>query len=186
MSDTRIPTFVGLSSILTGVPASELSPFADVLDLKTVFFDKLVAEVEDGPIDALFERYKTLASGAGIADPTTPDPASAAAQQVGNAIMNPGAGATDSELDQADICSAVIKMWYLGSWYPVVRPDDGDPASFEFLKEHYFSGRVVTSQAYIRGWVWKMAQAHPMGYSQYAFGYWAKEPPSLEDHVEGN
>ncbi|HEX4496824.1 MAG TPA: sorbitol dehydrogenase, partial [Thermoanaerobaculia bacterium] len=26
---------------------------------------------------------------------------------------------------------------------------------------------------------WKAAQAHPMGYSQFSFGYWSSVPPSL-------
>ncbi len=177
MSDPSIPVFVGLSSVLTAVPKGELSPFADVLDLKTVFYDKLAAEVGADDVNALLERYKGLADGAGF-DPTNPDPPdSPGAQNVGNAIMNPGEGASDSDKHQADICSSIIKMWYLGAWYPVERPHQGD---------HYFSGKVISSQAYKQGWVWKMAQAHPMGYSQYAFGYWTKEPPSLDDYVKGN
>jgi hypothetical protein len=38
---------------------------------------------------------------------------------------------------------------------------------------------VVSSNAYIEGWVWKIMQAHPMGYSMLEYGYWAEPPPPL-------
>lgn len=178
MSDPNIPVFVGLSSVLTGVPTNELSPFADVLDLKTVFYRKLVAEIGADEVNGLLARYASLAQGEGL-DPKSPGaPDSAAARSVGEALMNPGAGAPQPAPRQSDICSSIIKMWYLGSWYPVERPQQAD--------SHYFSGQVISSQAYKQGWVWKMAQAHPMGYSQYAFGYWTRVPPSLDDYVKGN
>jgi hypothetical protein len=28
--------------------------------------------------------------------------------------------------------------------------------------------------------VWRVAQAHPMGWSNLQFGYWGQEPPDLE------
>jgi hypothetical protein len=53
----------------------------------------------------------------------------------------------------------IMKMWYLGSWI----------------------GTVISSQSYTEGWVWKVMQAHPMGYSVFHFGYWAENPPGLEE-----
>ena len=41
------------------------------------------------------------------------------------------------------------------------------------------NGSVVSANAYVGGLAWRAAQAHPMGYSQLSFGYWASPPPSL-------
>ena len=43
--------------------------------------------------------------------------------------------------------------------------------------------KVVSSQAYKESLVWKAMQAHPMGYSMFSFGYWAEEPPPLDQFI---
>jgi hypothetical protein len=40
---------------------------------------------------------------------------------------------------------------------------------------------VLTPAAYTQGWAWRVAQAHPMGYSELRFGYWADQPFSLSE-----
>ena len=60
---------------------------------------------------------------------------------------------------------SIMKLWLLGSWY---QPDNQDNV------------HVVSDQAYKESWAWKIAQSHPMGYSQYHFGYWAEQPPTLK------
>lgn len=67
------------------------------------------------------------------------------------------------------ICRSIIKLWYLGTWYSPTMP--GKP---EF---------VVSSQAYIESLVWKVAQAHPAGYSMAPFGHWADDPPPLSEFI---
>lgn len=68
---------------------------------------------------------------------------------------------------------SLIKLWYLGSWYPLsggYRDVNGSTADDV---EH-----VVSPQAYREGLVWAAAGAHPMGAKPPGFGSWA-EPPSL-------
>lgn len=178
MSDSRLPTFVGLSSVLTGIPAGVLAPKIDPLKLKTVYFDKMVAEVGDQQVNALLEAYTQVAEQEGLDDPSTPDPTSQQAQRVGTKLMNPG-DVGDAFEYQANLCASIIKMWYLGSWYPVsYSPPEPTDA-------HYFSGSVVTAEAYKRSRVWKIAQTHPMGFSQWEFGYWTEVPASLDEFIEG-
>lgn len=77
-----------------------------------------------------------------------------------------------------DICflaRSVMLAWYLGSWYA--------PAD---LAAGRGTNVVISSIAYTQGWSWNVAQAHPMGYSNLQFGYWANNPPSLSDYVGGN
>lgn len=62
---------------------------------------------------------------------------------------------------------SVMAMWYLGSWYPA----DGS------------APHVVSANAYTQGWAWRVAQAHPMGFSQLRYGYWRSDPPPLKDFV---
>ena len=40
--------------------------------------------------------------------------------------------------------------------------------------------KVISPAAYTQGWTWRVAQAHPMGYSELRFGYWAKDPLPLD------
>ena len=42
---------------------------------------------------------------------------------------------------------------------------------------------MISPKAYTQGWVWRVAQAHPMGYSDMQFGYWTREPPPLSDFI---
>ena len=58
-------------------------------------------------------------------------------------------------------------MWYLGSWYP-------PPFKPDSLQQ------VISSQAYTKSLVWNLAQAHPMGFSAFTFGYWSEQPASLQ------
>ncbi|UXY25702.1 hypothetical protein [Streptomyces sp. HUAS TT20] len=71
------------------------------------------------------------------------------------------------------VAVSLIKLWYLGSWYPLsgsYRDINGSTAEDV---EH-----VVSPQAYREGLVWAAAGAHPMGAKPPGFGSWA-EPPYL-------
>ena len=70
---------------------------------------------------------------------------------------------------------SIVLMWYLGSWY---EPSDLKmaPPSGAFIPS-----AVVSAKAYTQGWIWRIAQAHPMGYSELQFGYWSREPIDPND-----
>jgi hypothetical protein len=62
-------------------------------------------------------------------------------------------------------------MWYLGAWYvPGVKGGGGFPPT---------PLKIVSSEAYTNGLVWKVMQSHPMGFSPFAFGYWSQPPGPL-------
>ncbi|MET9734803.1 hypothetical protein ABZZ79_30440 [Streptomyces sp. NPDC006458] len=81
------------------------------------------------------------------------------------------------EVVQSDRFGAVvislIKLWYLGSWYPL-------PAGYRdrFGATADDVQHIVSSQGYREGLVWLAAGAHAMGAKGPGFGSWA-EPPSL-------
>ncbi len=64
---------------------------------------------------------------------------------------------------------SIIKLWLLGSWYDPLNPSS--------------AVKVVSAQAYKESLVWKVMQAHPMGYSMFSFGYWAEEPPAFDQFL---
>lgn len=87
------------------------------------------------------------------------------AQAIADSLLEVKSGAPASAL--AQLAQSIVRMWYLGSWYA---PGEG-PSPVQ----------VISAQAYVGGLVWKAAQTHPMGYSEFTFGYWAKAPPALAD-----
>lgn len=156
--------FVGLSAVLTGIDKAKLAPALDPDNIKQVFYD--YANAEDGAVLAhLLEIYASC-----LAQPIAPSDASIAE--------------TVFERSGWQVCylaRSIMLSWYLGSWY---RPAD--------LKQHHdaqtappavalppLSARVIAAAAYKQGWAWNIAQAHPMGYSNFTFGYWARLPPAL-------
>lgn len=66
----------------------------------------------------------------------------------------------------AKLAQSIVRMWYLGSWYTMGTADQE---------------QVISQQAYIGGLTWKAMQSHPMGYSEFTFGYWSSAPPPLAD-----
>jgi hypothetical protein len=87
------------------------------------------------------------------------------AQTIANSLLETASGAPASAL--AQLAQSIVRMWYLGSWYA---PGEGSSPV-----------QVISAQAYVGGLVWKAAQTHPMGYSEFTFGYWAQTPPALAD-----
>jgi hypothetical protein len=153
--------FVGLSSVLTGIDKAKLAPALDPNNIKQVFYD--CASQEGG---ALFTQLLGV-YGACQAEPDA-QVAQTVFQRSGPALCY--------------LARAIMLSWYLGSWY---RPGDlqqaqeAEPAPPETLPP--LSGAVISAAAYTQGWAWNIAQAHPMGYSNFSFGYWARQPPALAD-----
>jgi hypothetical protein len=73
------------------------------------------------------------------------------------------------DADNGPVAGSIIKLWLLGSWYPPGKQDN--PV-------------VISSNSYVEGWVWRILQAHPMGYSMMRYGYWAKKPPPLDAFIK--
>ena len=68
---------------------------------------------------------------------------------------------------------SIIAMWYLGAWYPPEKL--AGPLTFP-----YSADKVVSDKAYTQAWTWRVAQTHPMGYSEWRFGYWSEDPLPLD------
>ncbi|MCC3331828.1 hypothetical protein [Nocardia abscessus] len=66
---------------------------------------------------------------------------------------------------------SLIKLWYLGRWYPLPPAYRDKHGSTANDVEH-----VISAQAYREGLVWAAAGAHPMGAKAPGFGSWAQPP----------
>jgi hypothetical protein len=149
--------FVALSGALTGIDKERLSPAVDPIQINRQYFAKAKA---DPAFDSLMQIIR--------ADPTNP------------------AAAADKVMNNADpkikyLGRSIILAWYLGAWYlPVTLEKYDSPSSGTFPVP---AEKVISPAAYTQGWAWRVAQAHPMGYSEMLFGYWSNEPPALDAFI---
>jgi len=162
MSETAMDLFVGLSAVLTGIDGNKLAPPLDPINIKKAYFD-YAQDKAGSTLQKLLDIYQQK---------QTLPPA-----QVGDIILN------QSGDDIRYLARSVMLMWYLGSWYePAVLMQYNGPQP---PADPVPPLAVVSSAAYTQGWVWSVAQAHPMGYSNFQYGYWSQLPPSLKDFIGG-
>ena len=77
-----------------------------------------------------------------------------------------------------------MKLWLFGMWTGANEKDSLVDLTFQgnSVKDTF----VYSSVAYRRGWIWRIAQAHPMGYSHFALNSWGEAAPSLSDYIGHN
>tara|TARA_R110001632_G_scaffold64960_6_gene154226 strand:+ start:7440 stop:7892 length:453 start_codon:yes stop_codon:yes gene_type:complete len=89
-------------------------------------------------------------------------------------------GKTDQEIGEAILaiadyempCRQLIFLWYSGAWATA----NGSMTSSEML----------SAKSYTQGLAWQVMQSHPMGDSNYRYGYWANEPADLSGYTGNN
>lgn len=153
-SESVAQAFANMSAALTGFQSSFLRPFLDPVNLSGTFYNFAVAQVGQSMMDTLMSAFASLSSQT---PPLTP-------QQIADTLLEV---ASPTPSSQAQLCQSIVAMWYLGSWYP-------PPFQTNGLQQ------VISSQAYTKSLAWNLAQAHPMGFSAFTFGYWSQAPASLE------
>jgi hypothetical protein len=80
---------------------------------------------------------------------------------------------TASDIDAKYLARSIVLMWYLGAWY--------EPAELKAVRKdptRVPAFQVVSPKAYTQAWALRVAEAHPMGFSEMQFGYWTR-PPTL-------
>lgn len=162
MSDT-MDNFIGLSAVLTGFASSILAPSLDPVNIKAEylpFFTAKVAAESGNPqlVDSIFAKYAALAAQQ-LSD-----------QQIGSAMLDPANGA-----DFVLACRKLIFMWYSGAWPTLIPASASAPASTV--------SDLISAKSYTCGLAWQVMQSHPMGDSNYRYGYWNSQPPALNDYT---
>jgi hypothetical protein len=149
-SDAVIQDFAFMSAALTGFQSHFIRPNLDPVNLSGTFYAFIVSQAGQPMMDTLLDAYRAIQS--------QPE------QKIADTLLEIS---STTPSNQALLCQAIIAMWYLGSWYP--------PAFLPDSKQ-----QVISSQAYTKSLVWNLAQAHPMGFSAFTFGYWSTPPASLQ------
>ena len=155
--------FVGLSAVLTGFSETIIAPQLDPVDIKSEYLpfytDKITQESGDANlVEQIFQTYADLKSQ-GLSD-----------QQIGTAMLEPGNG-------EAFVlaCRKLIFMWYSGAWPTLIPASGGKPASTV--------SDMISAKSYTCGLAWQVMQSHPMGDSNYRYGYWEQTPAALDDYT---
>jgi hypothetical protein len=148
-SESVVQDFANMSAALTGFQSSFIRPFLDPVNLSGTFYEFAVSQAGQSMMDALLDAFRNIQN-----QPP---------QTIANTLLEV---TSTTPSNQALLCQAIIAMWYLGSWYP--------PSFLPNSKQ-----QVISSQAYTKSLVWNVAQAHPMGFSAFTFGYWSQPPASL-------
>ena len=143
-----------MSAALTGFESSVLKPQLDPTDLARQYYLFATGQVGEPAMTNLLNAYRAI---------KTQPP-----QQIADTLLETSS-ATPSA--QAQLAQSVVAMWYLGSWYV-----PGVLGGFGFAPPPL---QVISSVAYTNGLVWRVMQSHPMGYSQFTFGYWSQQPAPL-------
>jgi len=153
-SESVVQAFANMSAALTGFQPSFIRPFLDPVNLSGIFYEFAVSQVTQTMMDALMSAFAALSSETPALTP----------QQIADALLEVS---STTPSNQAQLCQSIVALWYLGSWYP-------PPFQTGGLQQ------VISSQAYTKSLAWNLAQAHPMGFSAFTFGYWSQAPASLE------
>lgn len=164
MSDSTMNDFVQMSALLTGFSAEVLAPGLDPINLKQQYFATASQRAGKAFAD-LLQQYAELAAGKPV---SAMDPEEK--QSIGNQLLGLSDG-TSNGSPTAQTAQAVMKAWYLGSWYQPF--DHGD-----FVAG---SQTVISDQAYVHGVAWQSMQSKAMGFSTLEYGYWAQPPAPLKD-----
>src|SRR5208283_323943 len=158
-ADNDLASFVKMSSALTGIDEARLAPAVDPVQIKREY-------LAVGKTNPSFDRLMGIFRANQSEPPAT----------IADMILN------HSGSDIRYLGRSIILAWYLGAWY--------NPATLEEYNspkpppQPVTPDKIISPAAYTQGWAWRVAQAHPMGYSELRFGYWSEMPQPLADFIK--
>jgi hypothetical protein len=168
-----IDGFVKLSALLTGVDDKILAPPVDPLGLKNEVFAK-AQEADAATLQFMLDKLNAASTDE-------------EKKGVLGLMMNPPV--VDQQADKIRFLGrSIILAWYLGAWYDpkdLSKYSAKDRTSLNLTYRRYsptvlIPYTILSANAYTGGIVWRVMQAHPMGYSNSQYGYWEQNPPALD------
>jgi len=168
--EADLKAFVDLSAKLTGIASSRLSPAVDPIGIASVYF---MEAKKVSSFDSMIQAFKNAAT-----DDT-----------VANFVKDPRT---------LYLCRSIILAWFLGAWYEpdtleaeakqneraVANKPRASAGNKPTAKRYNLvKCRVISPATYTQGWIWRIAQAHPMGYANLQFGYWSLTPLEVKDFI---
>lgn len=164
--DQQMKNFIGLSAVLTGFASGTIAPNIDPINIKADYYTKFQAEIGNDLFFQILSDFENQTKN--DADPLNLSPERS--QQVGEAML-----ANSKATDYLMACRQLIFLWYSGAWATVVPASDCEPESV--------ASTLLSSKSYTQGLAWQVMQSHPMGDSNYRYGYWANEPAPLSGYT---
>lgn len=182
--------FIELSEALTGIDKNLLSPGVDPFRFRDAVFNR-ANRANNDPRDAeiltkllaKFKEAKNANAQGFVMDPIKK--------------LYEDAEKPENKVEYEPmkfLMRSIILAWYLGAWYAPQElknksyatkdPQRGYYSTRRYSQEVLIPYEVISPNAYTNGMVWRIAQAHPMGYSNLQFGYWGKEPPDKDTFIK--
>lgn len=166
------PDFLRASSALVGVDGVDLEPAIaqDDYSLANEYYSIMLQGCPSGLSQMLFYVQNNSLMPL---------------QQLGDNLLRaissePGGGIRQDAIGTA--ARLTLQLWLFGIWYGSIEVVK-NPNSITVIEPNYVADFVLSSRAYKSGWIWRFAQAHPMGFSQFGFGQWHDQPPSLQQYI---
>jgi hypothetical protein len=167
-ADSEMDIFTSLSAALTGIAKARLAPGTDPIDVKK---DYLKCVKDKQPV--AFGKLLQIARNQNLQIP---------GQGTDGVVQQADVDKLVAKIEASDdtkfLARSIVLMWYLGSWY---EPDDLKKLTVD--PRQVIPHTVISPKAYAHGWLWRVAQAHPMGYSELQFGYWTRNPEPIADFI---
>lgn len=160
--DETYDDVIAISSLLTGVPERTFREYLERDDNPSQgnlywYFSVVQTAYGSGPVEDLLILYRKLVEE------------HATNEQIADSIF------LNAEPEMKSLSGMIMKMWMLGVW---LGQSEGTLIPNPDLRIDF----VISSKAYANSFAWKIARAHPMGYSNFPFGSWGKEPPTLQHY----
>jgi hypothetical protein len=164
---------VDLVHSATAAEAGDLDLFVKVSAALTGIAEKKLAPTDYDPTKIKLVYFNQAKS----------DPGFDALMRIVRANSSNPAAAADKIMNNTDVRikylgRSIIMAWYLGAWYPPDLLQQTPPSPVRPAK-------IISRDAYTEAWACRVAQAHPMGYSESQFGYWSNVPMSLDEIIKG-
>ncbi|MEH6421087.1 hypothetical protein [Pseudomonas sp. CGJS7] len=156
--------FISMSVGLTGFTSEAIAPDLDPVDIKSVYLQTFDTSLPSGMAEQILEQYGKLWE-AGGAKPGSEETI------VGQMLAGNGTSPA-----QILAMRQLLFLWYAGAW-PTVQYDNS-PSHGQTFSD------VISADSYTHGLVWRVMQSHPMGSSNYTYGYWSTTPPPLQAYLE--
>jgi hypothetical protein len=164
--------FAAMSSTLMGVPFRSLQPIIeqDNIPMSDVYYN-LCMIAGPAATTALLAQYDQFV-GFGLN-----------AQTIANFLLTTGGVPPRPNLDSNGTFSRLsLLAWLYGVWYGGTEIARNPAAAAYITDPDYHQDFLVSGRAYKNGWIWRIAQSHPMGFSQFNFGTWATDAPTLRQY----
>ncbi|MBL4606024.1 MAG: hypothetical protein JKY02_10285 [Flavobacteriaceae bacterium] len=157
--------FVGLSAVLTGFTAKTIAPKIDPINIKIEYYAKFQTEIGTNLFTQILSDFQTL----------NIPPEIGQTQEERNQLIGKDMLAYSKGSAYIMACRKLIFLWYSGAWPSIIPATDCTPESTSSI--------LLSSKSYTSGLVWQVMQSHPMGDSNYRYGYWANEPADLNEYT---